>query len=240
MWIHGTIFRLILFFYISDPDPNSTISVPRNTNIPNPHTQMPSARPVEDHSSRPVARVTSVQMASIPDDDFDIDHIAAIEAEFDSHGKRPLKDVVTKPEKRLKTEQFVTNTADDYPDDLDCFGDEDEEHLMEIEAQFDVEESYSSPLKGPMVVSSEPFVYIKQINDMKETDRAGRVFRVKAQIMKLLSKLSVSIFVTSIQLSLINHMNLDYRHTKHDNCIGNLCSLQDAYYDTKFKTNTRT
>lgn len=139
------------------------------------------------------AFVTFQVANSIPDEDFDVD-MAALEAEFDNPGKRPLRDVDTKPEKKQKIEPYVpTNTVDDYPDDLDCFADEDEDYLKEIEAEFDAQECKGA--KGPVVVSSEPFVYIKQINDMKEADRVGRVFKVKAQIMKLLSKLSVSWFL---------------------------------------------
>ncbi|XP_050347554.1 recQ-mediated genome instability protein 1-like [Nymphalis io] len=39
--------------------------------------------------------------------------------------------------------------------------------------------------------SSEPFVYIKQINELDEMERIGKVFKVKAQILKILSKLTV-------------------------------------------------
>ncbi|XP_028167377.1 recQ-mediated genome instability protein 1-like [Ostrinia furnacalis] len=177
-------------------DLNTTISHPRNTNIPTPHTQMPPARQVDD--SRPVARVTSLQVAStIADDDIDLDHIAAIEAEFSTNpGKRQLTHLDLKPEKKLKTE--VVNNPDDYPDDND-FLDEDEDYLKEMEAQFDAQTA-----KGPVKASSEPFVYIKQINDMKHSDKVGRVFKVKAQIMKLLSKLSVGKDGWSLKCTLID------------------------------------
>ncbi|KAL0870924.1 hypothetical protein ABMA27_004753 [Loxostege sticticalis] len=181
-----------------EPDHNTTISNPRNANIPTPHTQMPSARQVDD--PRPVARVTSLQVAhSIADDDIDIEHIAAIEAEFsDNPGKRSLKEPDSKPEKKLKTDTVIN--SDEFPEDIDCFINEDEEYLKEMEAQFDAQ----SENIGPVKTSSEPFVYIKQINDMKDSDKVGRVFKVKAQIMKLLSKLSVGKDGWSLRCTLID------------------------------------
>lgn len=47
------------------------------------------------------------------------------------------------------------------------------------------------PVKYPLTIPPEPYVYIKQILDLPESERVGRVFKVKAQIMKLLSKLVV-------------------------------------------------
>lgn len=159
---------------------------------------MPSARQVDD--PRPVARVTSLQVAhSIADDDIDIEHIAAIEAEFsDNPGKRSLKEPDSKPEKKLKTDTVIN--SDEFPEDIDCFIDEDEEYLKEMEAQFDAQ----SENIGPVKTSSEPFVYIKQINDMKDSDKVGSVFKVKAQIMKLLSKLSVGKDGWSLRCTLID------------------------------------
>nr|XP_026501003.1 recQ-mediated genome instability protein 1-like [Vanessa tameamea] len=49
----------------------------------------------------------------------------------------------------------------------------------------------SESLSRSIRSSSEPFVYIKQINDLGELERAGKVFKVKAQILKILSKLTV-------------------------------------------------
>ncbi|XP_046969732.1 recQ-mediated genome instability protein 1-like [Vanessa cardui] len=49
----------------------------------------------------------------------------------------------------------------------------------------------SEPISRSIRPSSEPFVYIKQINDLSELERTGKVFKVKAQILKILSKLTV-------------------------------------------------
>ncbi|XP_026321501.1 recQ-mediated genome instability protein 1-like [Hyposmocoma kahamanoa] len=193
-----------------EPDQNTTITQPRNATLPAPHTQMPSRTDqhnlsVED--SRPVARVTSIQVSAFNDDDIDFDQLEAIEAQFDNRpstytnnernridsqmensGKRPLQDSGNKPEKKLKME---LNASSDYPEDNDLVF-EDEDYLNEMEAKFDREErSRIEGPKEPVVVSAEPFVFIKQINELSVSERAGRVFKVKGQIMKLLSKLSV-------------------------------------------------
>lgn len=159
---------------------------------------------VED--SRPVARVTSIQVSAFNDDDIDFDQLEAIEAQFDNRpstctnnernridfqmensGKRPLQDSGNKPEKKLKME---LNASSDYPEDNDLVF-EDEDYLNEMEAKFDREErSRIEGPKEPVVVSAEPFVFIKQINELSVSERAGRVFKVKGQIMKLLSKVS--------------------------------------------------
>ncbi|XP_047992874.1 recQ-mediated genome instability protein 1-like [Leguminivora glycinivorella] len=160
-------------------DLNTT--VPRHADIPPPHCDMPPARnpaPPTFDAPRPVAIVTSVQQANFADDDIDIDQLAAIEAQLTN--KRASTDDRSKPEKKPKID--VANRIDDYPDDNDLFA-EDEDYLRELESKFDATD--------PISVSSEPFTYLKQINEMREIEKAGRVFRVKAQIMKLLSKLSV-------------------------------------------------
>ncbi|XP_073967026.1 recQ-mediated genome instability protein 1-like [Choristoneura fumiferana] len=176
-------------------DLNATASHPRNTDIPLPHTEMPPAletiHRTDSFDPRPVAVVTSVQVANFADDDIDVDQLAAIEAQISNPSKRSLTDTThTSTEKKLKMDNTSTvNRVEDYPEDNDLFA-EDEDYLRELENKFDA--SYNTPkVKFPVPVSSEPFVYIKQINDMRESEKAGRVFRVKGQIMKLLSKLSV-------------------------------------------------
>ncbi|XP_061718990.1 recQ-mediated genome instability protein 1-like [Cydia pomonella] len=163
-------------------DLNTTI---HRNDIPMPHSEMPPARDQRFEQTfdppRPVAIVTSVQQANFADDDIDIDQLAAIEEQLTN--KRSLPDDRSKPEKKLKIDPINTvNRVDDYPDDNDLFA-EDEDYLRELESKFDG--------SGPVLISSEPFTYLKQINEMREIEKAGRVFRVKAQIMKLLSKLSV-------------------------------------------------
>lgn len=178
---------------------NTTIHQPRNTNMPTPHTQMPPPRPGDaDQTSRPIAIVTSVQAIDVPshrvnDDDIDLDQLAAIEAQlFDNPGKsskRPLPTTDNKPEKKQKVD--IKNSVDDYPDDNDLLF-EDDEYLREIEATLDERERVlTNEPAYPIAASSEPFVYIKQITDLSDSAKARRVFRVKGQIMKLLSKLSV-------------------------------------------------
>lgn len=175
-------------------DLNTTASHPRNTDIPLPHTEMPPALASVHSDSfdpRPVAVVTSVQVANFADDDIDVDQLAAIEAQISNPSKRSLTDTTHSSEKKLKMDTNTTtiNRVEDYPEDHDLFG-EDEDYLRELESRFDA--SYNAPkVRFPVPVSSEPFVYIKQINDMRDSEKAGRVFRVKGQIMKLLSKLSV-------------------------------------------------
>lgn len=198
---------------ISASDLNTTQSQPvqlHNTNIPTPHTQMPPSRPnqtFEPTLDRPVAIVTSLQVASFNDEDdaIDIDQLAAIEAQMSENpGKRYLNEGTSNPEKKLKlnktssvtetskiTPLAPTNRFDDYPDD-NIFIEEDEDYLRELEADIDAKQNklYSNTHKVKNV-SPEPFVYIKQINEMADSEKAGRVYKVKAQIMKLLSKLAV-------------------------------------------------
>lgn len=193
----------------TEPDQNTTTQ-PRSATFPAPHTQMPSR--IDQHNpsfedSRPVARVTSIQVSAFNDDDIDFEQLEAIEAQFDNEpamdannvrnrmesqmehsGKRPLQNSNNNPEKKLKME---LNTSSDYPDDNDLLF-EDEDYMNEMEAKFDREEiSAFEGSKDPVAVSSEPFVFIKQINDLTESQRAGRVFKVKGQIIKLLSKVSL-------------------------------------------------
>ncbi|KAJ2945417.1 hypothetical protein O0L34_g228 [Tuta absoluta] len=184
---------------------NTTISHRRNSEIPTLHAQMPPARPVIDaplyeEPSRPVARVAGIPIpsTSFADDEIDIDQIAAIEAQFD-RPKRPSTDISSNSEKRLKMDT-ITNNVDEYPNDDDLFL-EDEDYLREVEAKIDARETER---KFPVKLSAEPFVYIKQINDLTDREKAGRVFRVKAQIMKLLSKLSVGKDGWSLKCTLVD------------------------------------
>lgn len=176
-----------------EPDPNTTISIPRNTNIPTPHTQMPTANvqpaPTFD---QPHQHTNMDEPTNFADDEIDIDQIAALEEQLiDNPGKRPLITDNTIPEKRLKTS---TDNHDEYPDENDLFLGEDEDYLRELESQIDAgNNDLNIPQNtGPNTVCSEPFVYIKQIKDMSENDKVGKVFKVKGQVMSLLSKLSVS------------------------------------------------
>lgn len=207
-------------YFVTASDLNSTIGQPRNTTVPTPHSEMPPPAqtfdPPLDH--RPVARVTSLQVASaFNDDDIDIDQLADIEAQItEVPTKRSLTNQHSNPEKKIKidlTTNVTTtkidlttdvntakvdltanvNTIDDYPDDCDVFINEDEDYLREMEDQFDARNNQpcNSRDKDPISLSAEPYVYIKQINELPESKRVGRVFKVKGQIMKLLSKLSV-------------------------------------------------
>lgn len=172
--------------------------------------------PPLDH--RPVARVTSLQVANtFNDDDIDVDQLADLEAQIiEVPTKRSLTNQLSNPEKKIKIDLTTNvntakidlttnmntakidltanvNTVDDYPADCDVFINEDEDYLREMEYEFDTRNNQpcNSRSRGPISVSAEPYVYIKQINDLPESKRVGRVFKVKGQIMKLLSKLSV-------------------------------------------------
>ncbi|CAH2247884.1 jg12245 [Pararge aegeria aegeria] len=196
---------------------DSTFNHVRNTNIPTPHTQMPptvSETVMEPtfEQTRPNSRVTA-PVSNFADDEIDFDELSAIEAQYsDSRVKRPLDEGSHKPEKKLKMDSITNtntfhfpddnnfeskpptaNTVDDYPDDVDISF-EDEEYLREMEANFDARENglSSDNYKDQIPMSSEPYVYIKQIQDLSEQSKVGRVFKVKGQILKLLSKLLVS------------------------------------------------
>ncbi|XP_053611220.1 recQ-mediated genome instability protein 1-like [Plodia interpunctella] len=189
-----------------EPIHNTTI---RNANIPTPHSDVPP--PIDHYTepvpepTRPVARVTSVQIANnFVDDDIDMDQLAAIEAQYtENPTKRPLSVANTNPEKKIKIDS-TANKSDDYPDDADVFFDEDEEYLRDIEEKIDARDREINRPKGPVTVSAEPFVYIKQINDMNLGEKTGKVFKVKAQIIKLLSKLSVGKDGWSLKCSIVD------------------------------------
>ncbi|KAH9635952.1 hypothetical protein HF086_015526 [Spodoptera exigua] len=166
----------------------TTMNTARNTNIPTPHTEMPA--PYQQPPT--FDQHPNMDEPNFADDEIDVDQLAALEEQLvDIPAKRPLEPNTPIPGKKLKINQV--NQSFDYPDDNDLFMGEDEDYLRELEAQIDASDNevIQSQDKGGNSVSAEPFVYIKQIKDMAESDRTGKVFRVKGQIMSLLSKLSV-------------------------------------------------
>lgn len=197
---------------ITETEHNTTIR--SNANLPTPHAEMPPARVAQLNeltfeNSRPVERGNSLPTpTTFAEDDIDIDQLAEIEAQFtDNSAKRQLDTAERNPGKKLKMDSMVTtNRVDDYPDENDIFMEEDEDYLRLMEEKFDAENSKPTftANKGPITVSSEPYVYIKQINDMKESDRIGKVFKVKGQIMKLLSKLSVGKDAWSLRCTIVD------------------------------------
>ncbi|XP_059057904.1 recQ-mediated genome instability protein 1-like [Achroia grisella] len=130
-------------------------------------------------------------------DDIETDLLLAkIDAQISEHsGKRQLnvEDHNINPEKKFKVDSISDAHNDEFPDDNDMFFEEDLDYLRDMEEQLDARDNEikDNIHKEPITVSSDPFVYIKQINELDETEKAGRVFRIKAQIIKLLSKLSV-------------------------------------------------
>lgn len=131
------------------------------------------------------------------DDELNFAELDAIEEQYTNVPKRSSNDELVNPVKKRKKSD--TDLMCDPFDDLM----EDEDYLREMEAQFDAQEtslnnsltSFDMPNNTPSSRSSvlempmEPFAYIKQINDLDE--KIGRVFKVKAQILKVLSKLTV-------------------------------------------------
>ena len=201
--------------YFSVPDPNMTLSAPRNTNIPSPHAEMPTAdvQPSTFDQTRQQPSIDE-EPTNFADDEIDVDQLAALEEQFidNNTGKRPLVTENTNPEKKLKP----TVNEDEYPDENDIFFAEDEEYLRELESEIDSRNNdFNTPQNtGPNTVSSEPFVYIKQIKDMNESDRVGKVFKVKGQVMCLLSKLSVSKEGWSLKCTIVDGTgNLDVEFT---------------------------
>lgn len=145
------------------------------------------------HTARPISTTDYAQVANF-DDDIDFNQLEELEAQFtENPAKRSLTHENPKPEKRLKMSHVETiNKVEDYPSAADLFQDEDD-YLRELEADFDAKEQemYNPKPQGPITINPEPFIYIKQINDLAEESKRGKVFRVKGQIMRLLSKLSV-------------------------------------------------
>lgn len=194
-----------MYLFFSEADPNTAPDQPRNTNIPAPTTQMPPPRPNQDvppfeptsePNTRPIARVTSLQVSNnnFADDEIDLDQLAVIEAQLSNPSKRPSEEhSLPNPEKKIKID--TTNDPNQYPEDCDVFLDEDEDYLKELEAQFDAKPQEIQPNSSehgyPIALPPEPYSFIKNINDTSNVDKAGKVFRVKGQILKLLSKLSV-------------------------------------------------
>ncbi|CAB3230201.1 unnamed protein product [Arctia plantaginis] len=184
------------------PDTESTINQPRNLNIPTPHVTVP---PAANYIPEPTLSTVTQPANNFADDDIDIEQLAAIEAQFtDNSGKRPISSDLTNPEKKLKTD--TVNKPEDYPDDNDIIFEEDEEYLREIEAEIDAKENKLQTVEktGVTRVSAEPFVYIKQLQEMSERDRNGQVFKVKGQVMALLSKLSVSKDEWSLKCTIVD------------------------------------
>ncbi|XP_041982113.1 recQ-mediated genome instability protein 1-like [Aricia agestis] len=117
--------------------------------------------------------------ANFGDDDIDFEQIEALEAQFtDNPVKRPMLDDNPKPEKKLKITPEPANTVDDYPNEDDLFQDEDD-YFRDMEADLITHEQ------------ANPFVQIKDIISLPEERRKGKVYKIKGQIMRLLSKLSV-------------------------------------------------
>ncbi|KAM3959627.1 recQ mediated genome instability 1 [Aphomia sociella] len=179
--------------------PQTQIEVPSSTNTRNQVNER-----TFDQTSRP--RTTA--HTDFVDDDNETDLLlAAIDAPIVDYGKRPLDVDAAEPEKRIKIDSISsTNTVHNCEDDNDIFDNEDLDYLRDIEDQLDAKQNVIEDRinKVPIAVSKEPFVYIKQINDLCEIERAGKVFRVKAQIIKLLSKLSVGKDSWSLRCTIID------------------------------------
>lgn len=100
------------------------------------------------------------------------------------------------PEKKIKL-----NNVDDYPDENELF--EYEEYLGELDINFDRRDREVLQ-KYPVGITTDPFVYIRQLNELNVADRAGKVFKIKGQIMKLLSKISVGKEGWSLKCTLVD------------------------------------
>lgn len=140
-------------------------------------------------------------------------HIDQLEAQVSNKRSRINSPDGVVGKKLKRSDEFDTNlariseddsdiptTIEDYSDAPHMFLNEDEELLREIEAKMDEE---IGP-KYPIYVNPEPFIYIKQINALNKTEVFGEVFKVKAQILKLLDKLSGSKGVWSLKCTLVD------------------------------------
>lgn len=171
-------------------------SATNQTRISNIITAYPEVLSINNHTSERITELPengTHQTTNFSDDEIDIDQLEALEPQLiDNCGKRSLNSHDLNPDKKLKTGNV--NRVEDYPEDDDDLIFEDTDYMREIDAQIDAKENSlpTPPNTGPIQVSSEPFIYIKQILDMNENQKAGKVFKVKAQVMTLLSKLSVS------------------------------------------------
>ncbi|XP_068617889.1 recQ-mediated genome instability protein 1-like [Battus philenor] len=189
----------------------SSIHRPNNVSHQTAVDIIPALVPTNEQTPRDA---TSMQTETFADDDLDMEQLAAIEAQFVEHpAKRPLYDSNSRPEKKIKV-NTEDNSADDYPADDDLMF-EDEDYLREMEAQFDAQdhELNERDNRAPVQVSKEPFVYIKQIKELSDTQLSGKVFKVKAQIMKLLSKLSVGRDGWSLKCEIVDGtgtLNVDF------------------------------
>ncbi|CAH0589260.1 unnamed protein product [Chrysodeixis includens] len=213
----------------------SSLNTTRNTNIPTPHDEMP---PAYNPAREQIAQQTFGQhlptnqlpaynppqtfgkhpptnfQSDTFDDDIDVDQLAALEAQIvEAPVKRPSNTDTRNPEKKLKTE--IVNQPDDYPDEHDISF-EDEEYLREIEAQIDANDFQPNvhTNRGPISVPAAPFVYIRQIKEKSESQKVGKVFKVKGQVMTLLSKLSVGKDSWSLKCTIVDGTgNLDVEFT---------------------------
>ncbi|CAK1586683.1 unnamed protein product [Parnassius mnemosyne] len=203
---------------------NNTINTYRDTNATHAHhttasiydRNCPTTEPVFEEISKSEARVNNQVLDTFIEDDIDVDQLAAIEAQFtENPGKRPLIDNNSKPEKKAKINpNTVVNNIDEYPEDEDLII-EDEDYIKEMEARFDAQDSGVSDCinKAPIPLPQEPFVYIKQINELSVNEKSGKVFRVKGQIMKLLSKLTVGKDGWSLKCAIVDgtgSMDVDF------------------------------
>lgn len=134
------------------------------------------------------------------DEDIDIDQISAIEAQLHNDSNKRLRDQSQSPNPGKKVRIDNANTETDYPNDDDFIFEEDEEYCRELENNFMNQTRINYPVK----VDKEPFVYIKQINELPMIERMGKIFKIKGQILKLLSKLSVGKDGWSLKCTLID------------------------------------
>ncbi|CAH0720526.1 unnamed protein product, partial [Brenthis ino] len=109
------------------------------------------------------------------DIDIDPSEIDKIEAQYSGGVRRLSDDVTMQPEKKVKIDRSDEFPIDD--DDVICL--EDEENLSDHEIFFD--------LNGPM---KKEIYTINEVNNTK--DKNGKIFIVKARILTMLSKLSLS------------------------------------------------
>ncbi|KPJ02509.1 RecQ-mediated genome instability protein 1 [Papilio xuthus] len=177
------------------PQENNAIQRPENSTVQTSYNGGAQFEPAFDQRVNQQNRIEPRDEEAFGtfDDDIDVDEIAAIEAQIlDNPNKRSLNENDSRPDKKAKINSNPVNSVDDYPDDEDIMF-EDEEYLRVMEEQLDAQILELTRInKGPKHVSPEPFVYIKQINELSESEREGKVFKVKGQIIKLLSKLMVS------------------------------------------------
>lgn len=187
MYIAKCIKKLLISVLSSDTITTTTATDQQtNSNVPSSDQITPN-----DDTHQP--------MSNFIDDELNFAELDAIEEQYTNVPKRSSNDELVNPVKKLKKSD-TDLMCDPYDDII-----EDEEYLKEMEAQFDAQETslnnslaiFDMPNNTPNSRWSvpemplEPFVYIKQINELDEIDNIGSVFKVKAQILKVLSKLTV-------------------------------------------------